>query len=169
MASCSKRADGQALRRAQPRAPWPSSPALSRTSPDCSVGSQRAGLEVSWSQPTPSPRVCHPCPPTRKRLLRSLHARLLIFYFWLCWVFAAVHGFSLAAATGGSSLLWWASLVAHMIQLPAREETSVRSLGREDPLEEGMATHSSVLAWRNPWTEEPGGLQSMRSQRVRRD
>ena len=42
------------------------------------------------------------------------------------------------------------------------QETQVRSLGREDPLEEGVATHSSVLTWRIPWTEEPGGLQSMR-------
>ena len=41
------------------------------------------------------------------------------------------------------------------------QETQVRSLGREDPLEEGMATHCSILAWRIPWTEEPGGLQSM--------
>ena len=44
-----------------------------------------------------------------------------------------------------------------------------RSLGREDPLEEGMATHSSILAWRIPWTEEPGGLQSMGSERVIND
>ena len=51
--------------------------------------------------------------------------------------------------------------------LPAVQETQVRSLGREDPLEEGMATHSSILAWRIPWTEEPGGLQSTGSQRVR--
>jgi len=50
--------------------------------------------------------------------------------------------------------------------LPAMQETWVRSLGWEDPLEEGMATHSSILAWRIPWTEEPGGLQSMRSQRI---
>ena len=46
---------------------------------------------------------------------------------------------------------------------------TVRSLGREDPLEEGMATHSSILAWRIPWTEEPDGLQPMGSQRVRHD
>jgi len=46
------------------------------------------------------------------------------------------------------------------------QETWVRSLGQEDPLEEGMATHFSVLAWRIPWTEEAGELQSMRSQRV---
>ena len=45
--------------------------------------------------------------------------------------------------------------------LPAMQKAWVRSLGREDPLEKGMATHSSTLAWRIPWTEEPGGLQSM--------
>ena len=50
---------------------------------------------------------------------------------------------------------------------PAIQETQVQSLGQEDPLEKGMATHSSFLAWRIPWTEEPGRLQSMRSQRVR--
>ena len=53
--------------------------------------------------------------------------------------------------------------------LPAMQETWVSSLGQEDPLEEEMATHSSILAWRNPWTEEPGGLQSMGSQGVRHD
>ena len=49
------------------------------------------------------------------------------------------------------------------------QETWVPSLGLEDPLEEGMATHSSILAWRISWTEEPGGLQSVGSQRVRHD
>ena len=49
------------------------------------------------------------------------------------------------------------------------EEMWVQSLGQEDPLEEGMATHSSILDWKIPWTEEPGGLQSTRSQRVRHD
>ena len=53
--------------------------------------------------------------------------------------------------------------------LPGMRETQVRSLGREDPLEKEMATHSSTLAWRIPWTEEPGRLQSMGSQRVRHD
>ena len=53
----------------------------------------------------------------------------------------------------------WASLIAQMVNnLPAMRETWVRLLAREDPLEEGMATHSSILAWRIPWTEEPGGL-----------
>ena len=51
--------------------------------------------------------------------------------------------------------------------LPTMKETQVRSLGWEDPLEKGMATHSSILAWRIPWTEEPGGLRSVGSQRVR--
>ena len=51
--------------------------------------------------------------------------------------------------------------------LPAMWETGVQSLGQEDPLEKKMATHSSMLAWEIPWTEEPGRLQSMGSQRVR--
>ena len=61
----------------------------------------------------------------------------------------------------------WTFLVAQMVNnLPAMQETWVRSLGQEDPLEKGMATHFSILAWRNPWTEEPDGLQSMGLQRV---
>ena len=63
-----------------------------------------------------------------------------------------------------------ASLVAQAVKnLPAMQETWVQSLGQEDPLEKGMATHSSILAWRIPWTEEPDGLQSMGSQRVGHD
>ena len=55
--------------------------------------------------------------------------------------------------------------MAQMVKnLPAMQETQVGSLGGEDPLEEEMATHSSILAWKIPWTEEPGRLQSMRSQ-----
>ena len=61
-------------------------------------------------------------------------------------------------------------LVAQMVKnLPAMQETQVGSLGQEDPLEKGMATHSSILAWRISWTEESGGLQSMGSQRVWQD
>ena len=64
----------------------------------------------------------------------------------------------------------WASLVAQTVKsLPAVWETWVRSLGWEDLLEKEMATHSSTLAWKILWTEEPGGLQSMRSQRVGHD
>ena len=62
------------------------------------------------------------------------------------------------------------SLMAQMIKnLPAMQETQVRSLGQEDPLEKEMAIHSSPIAWRIPWTEESGRLQSMGSQRVGHD
>ena len=63
-----------------------------------------------------------------------------------------------------------ASLVALAVKnLHAMQETQVRSLGPEDPLEKGMATHSSILAWRIPWTEEPKGLQSTEPQKVGHD
>ena len=69
-----------------------------------------------------------------------------------------------------SLLISWASLVSQMVENPsAVQETWIPSLGREDPLEKGLATCSSILAWRIPWTEEPGGLQSMGSQRVGHD
>ena len=62
------------------------------------------------------------------------------------------------------------TLVAQTVKnLPAMQETQVRSLGWEDPLEKEMATHSSTLAWKTPWTEEPGRLQSMELQRVGHD
>ena len=64
----------------------------------------------------------------------------------------------------------WASLVVQMVKnLPAMQETQIKSLGQEDPLEKEKATQSSILAWRIPWTEEPGRLQSMGSQRIRHD
>ena len=60
-------------------------------------------------------------------------------------------------------------MVAQLVKNPpAMQETWVRSLGWEDPLEKGMAAHPSILAWRIPWAEDPGGLQSLGSQRVRR-
>ena len=62
------------------------------------------------------------------------------------------------------------SLMAHVVKNPpAVLETRVQTLHQGDPLEKGMATYSSMLAWRIPWTEEPSGLQSMGSQRVRHD
>ena len=62
------------------------------------------------------------------------------------------------------------SFVAQMVKsLPAMRETWVRSLGWDDPLEKEMATHSSILVWKIPWMEEPGGLQSLGSQRVGQD
>ena len=66
--------------------------------------------------------------------------------------------------------LYWDFPIAHMVKsLPAIQDTQVRSLGQEDPLEKKMATPSSVFTWRNPWTEEPGVLKSMRLQRVGHD
>ena len=68
--------------------------------------------------------------------------------------------------------MWWlgplqVSFVAQMVKnMPAMQETSVQSLSQEDPLEKEVATRSNILAWIIPWTEEPGGLQSLGSQRV---
>ena len=65
---------------------------------------------------------------------------------------------------------WWVSLEARTVEnLPAVRETWVRSLGWEDPMQEGEATHCSILAWRIPWIEEPGRLQSMGSKRAGHD
>ena len=80
-------------------------------------------------------------------------------------------GRSLGEGTGYPSQYSWVSLVAQMVKnlsaiLPAIWETWVQFLGWEDPLEEGMVTHSSILAWKIPWRQEPGGLQSMGLQRV---
>ena len=80
------------------------------------------------------------------------------------------HGSHTIEAYNISTVIIRASLIAQLVKnLPAMQETSVQFLGWEDPLEKEMATHSSILAWKIPWTEEPGILQSMRSQRVRHD
>ena len=75
------------------------------------------------------------------------------------------HPTSGVSFAGSRYFVWQASLVAQMVKnQPVMQETWVRSLGWEDALKEGMATHSSILAWGISWTEEPGGLQSMGSQ-----
>ena len=80
----------------------------------------------------------------------------------------APQGVSWASRFGWT--LFRTCLIAQSVKnLPAVQETWVQSLGGEDPLEKGMATHSSILAWRIPWTEEPGGLQFMGLQRVGHD
>ena len=82
-----------------------------------------------------------------------------------------IHLFSLTPDSKWDQI--WGCLVTHTLvaqrvkRLPAVRETQVQSLGWEDPLEKEMATHSSTLAWKIPWTEDPGGLQSRGSQRVR--
>ena len=76
----------------------------------------------------------------------------------------------LQARSSNTFSIYMTSLVAQMVKsLPAMQETQVQSLGWEDPLEKEMANHSSVLAWKIPWAEEPGGLQSMGSLRVGHD
>ena len=81
---------------------------------------------------------------------------------------AAVHGVTKSQTQLSDITL--TSLVAQMIKcLPTMQETRVQFLGREDPLEKEMAIHSSNIAWKVPWTEEPGRLQSMGSQRVGHD
>ena len=93
-------------------------------------------------------------------LLLVFFPQLLLLFNWLKWWKTRNKGnICLLLPTGDS-------LVAQMVKhLPARQETQVRSLRHEDPLEKGMAAHSSILAWRIPWTEEPGRLQSMGSQK----
>ena len=98
----------------------------------------------------------------------------LILYLWWWWEKSMQFGKQVYYRSGSllyaSIYIKWASLVAQMVKnLPAMQETQVWSLDWEDLLEKGMTTHSSILAQRTPWTEEPGGLQFMGSQRVRLD
>ena len=88
-------------------------------------------------------------------------SRLLLFpLFQFSALWSAEHDAS-------ASCIWWSTLLAQMVQnLPATHESRVQSLGWENPLEKGVATHSSILGWRISWTEEPGRLQFMGSQRV---
>ena len=71
--------------------------------------------------------------------------------------------------TNLDSILWAYLLAQTVKHLPTMQDTRVQSLGWEDPLEKEMATHTSILAWKIPWTEDPGRLQSMGLQRVRYD
>ena len=101
----------------------------------------------------------------------------LFFFFWSITCLSSFLGLPSCCSVSKSCLTLYnpidcnrASLVAQMVKrLPAVQETRVRFLDSEDPLGKEMATHSSTLAWKIPWTEEPGRLQSMGSQRVRHD
>ena len=76
----------------------------------------------------------------------------------------------LTPLTSNNLKVYFASLVAQLVKsLPVMQKTGIQSLGQEDPLEKEMATHSSIPAWRIPWTEKPGGPQSMGSERVGHD
>ena len=79
---------------------------------------------------------------------------------------SSIHGIFQARVLEWGAIAFSAQVVLVLKNLPARQETWVSSLDWEVPLEKGMAIHSSILAWRIPWTEKPGGLQSMGSQRV---
>ena len=97
------------------------------------------------------------------KVVSSAYLRLLIFP-------QAVLNPASASFSLVFHVIYSASLVAQSVKnLPAVQKTGVRSLSWEDPLKKEMETHSSSLAWRIPWTEEPGGLQSKGSQRVRHD
>ena len=86
----------------------------------------------------------------------ALHSfEMLFFFFFFCTEIRRPKG-----------LLRWLQWLRTYLSMQETSEMHIQSLGREDPLEEGMATHSSILAWRISWTEEPGRLQSMGSQRV---
>ena len=114
---------------------------------DCKSITVKRKLHVTKEKPNP----------------QSLCLFFLVFYYffiWLHWVFIEAYKIF---------QLWHLGFpVAQMVKtLPAVGETQVRSLGQEDPLEKGMATHSSILAWRTAWAGEPGGLQFVGMQRVR--
>ena len=99
--------------------------------------------------------------PSLTHLMTITFSFLFCFLIFLFYLMIIIWGFSGDLRT---------SLVAQMIKrLPTTQETWIRSLGRKDPLEKEMAIHSSTLAWRIPWTEEHGRLQSMGLQRVRHD
>ena len=110
----------------------------------------------------------------RKQLrVECIHSRYKIFnYIYFCFVICVLKCFNFKFLKLERKLnpfiLQRTSLVAQTVKrLPTMRDTQVRSLGQEDPLKKAMATHSGTLAWRIPWMEEPGGLQSVGSQRVR--
>ena len=132
-------------------------------------GSHSAGSAASFPSPLPH-SMCWPlC--QENHLPNTLKIPFLLvyaFHHFLDWSIPAPPFPALGLLP--TYLAGWESLVAQMVKnLPAIQETQVRSLGWVDTLEEEMATHSIILACRIPWTEEPGGLQSMGSQRVRHD
>ena len=99
-----------------------------------------------------------------------IHVCCIARWILHCWTTREASNALLSAFVLIQPSFLWASLVAQLVKnLPAVQETQVRSLGWEDPLEKEMATHSSILAWKISWTEKPGGLQSMGSQRVGHD
>ena len=117
----------------------------------------RVGDAIQPSHPLSSLLLLTPIPPSIRVFSNESNLRMRWPKYW---------SFSFSISPSNEP----ASLVAQRLKcLPPMRETWVRSLGREDTLEKEMATHSSILAWRIPWTEEPGRLQSTGSQRVGHD
>ena len=108
---------------------------------------------------------------------RKRRGRQRMAVWWHHRLNAAVHGLQRVRRDWTTELNWTeykgfitVNLVAQLVKNPtAMQKTPFRSLGWQDPLQKRMATHSSILAWRIPWTEDPGGLQSLGSQRIRHD
>ena len=93
-----------------------------------------------------------------------------VFCEWECDIWLSIERVYLVNYYMSILYMFWASLVAHMVKhLTAMQQTQVQSLDWEDPLEKGMEIHSSIPAWKIPWTEAPGGLQSMGLQKVSHD
>ena len=145
----------------------PTAPAPHHTLDVDGVGSHGGGSSTAepgthraaWTSPLPSPQYfssCQPLGPGKKSPCPT---------WWPAGARSSEHGPGMLPGNMVISQEFWPSLLAQTVKnLPAMQETQVGSLGQEDALEEGTATHSSILAWRIPQTEEPGGLQSMRSQ-----
>ena len=132
----------------------------------------RLNMEKVWRQNSSQPWVSFNGILEEQTLLFVDIFLILRKLFLLTLILPVCTGFSQPYTNEIKSLysLIWASPVAQMVKSPpAMQETQVQSLGQEDPLEKVIVTHASVLAWRIPWIEEPGGLQSMGSQRVRHD
>ena len=103
-------------------------------------------------------------------IVHVAHTRIFMFGYFQSPLFLEQRNRVLSLWFTELFMIWWASLVAQLVKnLLARQETWVWSLGWEDPLEKGKATHSSILPWRIPWTEKPGELQSIGSQSVGHD
>ena len=98
----------------------------------------------------------------RKKSREIKTISLRINYYWYLYNYFNNYSNMMLDFPGGS-------VVKNLLSMQETKEMQVRSLGHDNPLEESMATHSSILAWEIPWTEEPGGLESMRSQRVGHD
>ena len=154
----------------------------------CNAGDQGS---IPWLGRSPGEGNGNPLPKTEKpgepqfmglqRLWHNWATNTSLHKFWdsiLTWINALKKNFFKFSLKQNSEIIklvlyifcLWTSLVAQTVKrLPTMWETQVQSLGREDLLEKEMATHSSILAWKIPWTEKPGRLQSMRLQRVGHD